>query len=51
MQHVARVSHQCAVPLAEQGALRGIVDADPTDDVFGTPKNQRTTDHVPGRFG
>ena len=51
MQQAARVSQQCAFFLAEQGTPGGIVEAGPTDDVFGTPKDQRTADYVAGRFG
>ncbi|MGW0954187.1 phosphate ABC transporter ATP-binding protein PstB [Streptomyces sp. NPDC002545] len=51
MQQAARVSDQCAFFLAEQGTPGGIVEHGPTDDVFGTPKDQRTADYVAGRFG
>ncbi|MFH9982451.1 phosphate ABC transporter ATP-binding protein PstB [Streptomyces sp. NPDC017179] len=51
MQQAARVSDQCAFFLAEQGTPGGIVEHGPTEDVFGTPKDQRTADYVAGRFG
>ncbi|MBW8701318.1 Phosphate import ATP-binding protein PstB [Streptomyces sp. MBT84] len=51
MQQAARVSQQCAFFLAEQGTPGGIVEHGPTEDIFGTPKDQRTADYVAGRFG
>ncbi|GAB3678921.1 phosphate ABC transporter ATP-binding protein [Angustibacter aerolatus] len=51
MQQAARVSQQCAFFLAEQGAPGGIVEAGPTERVFGSPVDQRTADYVNGRFG
>ncbi|MFE2303098.1 phosphate ABC transporter ATP-binding protein PstB [Streptomyces sp. NPDC059445] len=51
MQQAARVSHQCAFFLAEQGTPGAIVEHGPTTDIFGTPKDQRTADYVAGRFG
>ncbi|WP_197697327.1 phosphate ABC transporter ATP-binding protein PstB [Streptomyces sp. 3214.6] len=51
MQQAARVSQQCAFFLAEQGAPGGIVEAGPTADVFGAPRDPRTADYVAGRFG
>nr|WP_203689400.1 phosphate ABC transporter ATP-binding protein PstB [Streptomyces sp. SID12488] len=51
MQQAARVSQRCAFFLAEQGTPGGIVEHGSTDDVFGTPQDQRTADYVAGRFG
>lgn len=51
MQQAARVSQQCAFFLAEQGTPGGIVEAGHTDDIFGSPQDQRTADYVAGRFG
>ncbi|WP_262059394.1 phosphate ABC transporter ATP-binding protein [Streptomyces sp. STR69] len=51
MQQAARVSQQCAFFLAEQGTPGGIVEAGATDDVFGSPQDERTADYVAGRFG
>ncbi|MFI1032511.1 phosphate ABC transporter ATP-binding protein [Streptomyces sp. NPDC020951] len=51
MQQAARVSQQCAFFLAEQGTPGGIVEAGPTTEVFGAPKDSRTADYVAGRFG
>ncbi|WP_026317081.1 phosphate ABC transporter ATP-binding protein [Actinokineospora enzanensis] len=51
MQQAARVSHQCAFFLAEQGTPGVIVEAGPTDRIFGAPSDQRTSDYVHGRFG
>ncbi|MGW1780813.1 phosphate ABC transporter ATP-binding protein [Streptomyces sp. NPDC002143] len=51
MQQAARVSQQCAFFLAEQGTPGGIVEAGPTTEVFGAPKDPRTADYVAGRFG
>ncbi|MEU6553446.1 phosphate ABC transporter ATP-binding protein PstB [Streptomyces sp. NPDC046915] len=51
MQQAARVSRQCAFFLAEQGTPGGIVEHGATEDVFDSPKDQRTADYVAGRFG
>ncbi|MER6531269.1 phosphate ABC transporter ATP-binding protein PstB [Streptomyces sp. NPDC001508] len=51
MQQAARVSQQCAFFLAEQGTPGAVVEHGATDDVFHTPKDQRTADYVAGRFG
>jgi phosphate transport system ATP-binding protein len=51
MQQAARVSHQCAFFLAEQGTPGAIVEHGPTDAMFGSPQDQRTADYVNGRFG
>lgn len=51
MQQAARVSQQCAFFLAEQGTPGVIVEHGPTDAMFNSPQDQRTTDYVNGRFG
>jgi len=51
MQQAARVSHQCAFFLAEQGTPGVIVEHGPTDAMFSNPQDQRTNDYVNGRFG
>ncbi|MEU7341487.1 MULTISPECIES: phosphate ABC transporter ATP-binding protein [unclassified Streptomyces] len=51
MQQAARVSDQCAFFLAEQGTPGAIVEHGPTDAMFGSPRDPRTTDYVNGRFG
>jgi phosphate transport system ATP-binding protein len=51
MQQAARVSQQCAFFLAETGTPGGIVEAGATDQIFGSPRDPRTSDYVQGRFG
>ncbi|MBM9503792.1 phosphate ABC transporter ATP-binding protein [Actinacidiphila acididurans] len=51
MQQAARVSHQCAFFLAEQGTPGAIVEHGPTPAMFGSPTDPRTADYVAGRFG
>ncbi|MDQ0306385.1 phosphate transport system ATP-binding protein [Kitasatospora herbaricolor] len=51
MQQAQRVSDRCAFFLAEQGAPGGIVEHGPTEAMFGSPVDQRTSDYVNGRFG
>ncbi|MFL6160430.1 MAG: phosphate ABC transporter ATP-binding protein [Marmoricola sp.] len=51
MQQAARVSDQCAFFLAEHGTPGVIVEHGPTEDMFGSPQDQRTSDYVNGRFG
>nr|WP_197672166.1 phosphate ABC transporter ATP-binding protein [Alloactinosynnema sp. L-07] len=51
MQQAARVSQQCAFFLAEQGTPGVIVEAGPTEMIFGSPQDERTSDYVHGRFG
>ena len=51
MQQAARVSQQCAFFLAQMGTPGDIVEAGPTVDIFGNPKDPRTEDYVNGRFG
>ncbi|MFI5764224.1 phosphate ABC transporter ATP-binding protein [Streptomyces sp. NPDC051563] len=51
MQQAARVSDQCAFFLAEQGTPGQIVEHGPTQAMFSTPADPRTSDYVQGRFG
>jgi phosphate transport system ATP-binding protein len=51
MQQAARVSQHCAFFLAEQGTPGIIVEAGDTEQIFGSPVDQRTSDYVNGRFG
>ncbi len=51
MQQAQRVSQQCAFFLAEENSPGHIVEAGPTSEVFGSPKDPRTDDYVNGRFG
>jgi phosphate transport system ATP-binding protein len=51
MQQAARVSQQCAFFLAEPGMPGGIVEAGDTQQIFGDPRDPRTSDYVHGRFG
>ncbi|MEZ0064053.1 phosphate transport system ATP-binding protein [Streptacidiphilus sp. MAP12-20] len=51
MQQANRVSDQCAFFLAEQGTPGGIVEFGPTDAMFNSPQDHRTSDYVNGRFG
>jgi phosphate transport system ATP-binding protein len=51
MQQAARVSDQCAFFLAEQGTPGVIVEHGPTEAMFHSPRDPRTTDYVNGRFG
>jgi phosphate transport system ATP-binding protein len=51
MQQAARVSDYCAFFLAEQGTPGVIVEYGPTEAMFNSPQDPRTTDYVHGRFG
>ncbi|MFZ3468806.1 phosphate ABC transporter ATP-binding protein [Streptomyces sp. 4.24] len=51
MQQAARVSDQCAFFLAAQGTPGQIVEHGPTQAMFSTPADPRTSDYVQGRFG
>jgi len=50
MQQAARVSDYCAFFLAADHPGR-VIEADKTDVIFTSPKDQRTADYVQGRFG
>jgi len=51
MQQAQRVSNQCAFFLAEQNSPGYIVEHGPTEAMFGSPQDPRTSDYVNGRFG
>ena len=52
MQQAQRVSHDCALFLLDaEGEPGHIVEAGPTEEVFGNPHDPRTADYVHGRFG
>jgi phosphate transport system ATP-binding protein len=51
MQQAARVSQRCAFFLASEGQPGHIVEAGPTEQLFESPVDPRTTDYVHGRFG
>jgi phosphate transport system ATP-binding protein len=51
MQQALRVSQQCAFFLAAQGTPGMIVEAGDTQQIFGSPRDERTSDYVNGRFG
>lgn len=50
MQQAARVSDYCAFFLSDNHPGR-VVEADKTEIIFTSPKDQRTADYVQGRFG
>ena len=51
MQQAARVSQRCAFFLAAQGTPGVIVEEGTTEHIFGSPRDERTSDYVNGRFG
>ncbi|MEY9927808.1 phosphate transport system ATP-binding protein [Catenulispora sp. GP43] len=51
MQQASRVSHNCAFFLASAGTPGRIVEHGPTEAMFSSPQDQRTSDYVNGRFG
>jgi phosphate transport system ATP-binding protein len=51
MQQAQRVSRNCAFFLAAHETPGHIVESGPTEQVFGSPKDPRTSDYVNGRFG
>ncbi|MGA5817163.1 phosphate ABC transporter ATP-binding protein [Kitasatospora sp. NPDC094028] len=51
MQQAQRVSQSCAFFLATHDTPGRIVEAGPTARIFGSPRDQRTSDYVNGRFG
>jgi phosphate transport system ATP-binding protein len=51
MQQAARVSERCAFFLAAQGTPGVIVESGTTEQIFGSPHDERTSDYVNGRFG
>jgi phosphate transport system ATP-binding protein len=51
MQQAQRVSQQCAFFLAGENEPGRIVETGPTEQIFGDPHDERTSDYVHGRFG
>jgi phosphate transport system ATP-binding protein len=51
MQQAARVSQNCAFFLATDKTPGHIVEFGPTDQMFNSPVDPRTSDYVNGRFG
>jgi len=51
MQQAQRVSSYAAFFLAAEDEPGGIVEAGPTERIFGDPADPRTADYVHGRFG
>jgi len=51
MQQAQRVSRNCAFFLAAEDTPGHIVESGPTDAMFGSPQDPRTSDYVNGRFG
>ena len=51
MQQAQRVSDQCAFFLAEENSPGYIVEHGPTELMFNSPQDPRTSDYVNGRFG
>ena len=51
MQQAARVSERCAFFLAGEDQPGRVVEAGPTEQIFGDPVDPRTADYVYGRFG
>ena len=51
MQQAQRVSRNCAFFLASENTPGHIVEAGPTEQLFGAPQDPRTADYVHGRFG
>jgi len=52
MQQAQRVSDSCALFLVDgEGEPGHVVEAGPTAEVFGNPRDPRTSDYVHGRFG
>ena len=51
MQQAQRLSDRCAFFLAEDGAPGVIVEQGATTQVFESPRDERTSDYVHGRFG
>jgi phosphate transport system ATP-binding protein len=51
MQQAARVSDQCAFFLAGHDTPGTIVEHGDTTAMFNSPRDERTSDYVHGRFG
>jgi phosphate transport system ATP-binding protein len=51
MQQAQRVSDTCAFFLAEENKPGRVIEAGPTQMMFGEPSDPRTADYVNGQFG
>ena len=51
MQQAQRVSDHCAFFLAEENMPGRIIESGTTEQIFGAPTDQRTSDYVNGQFG
>jgi phosphate transport system ATP-binding protein len=51
MQQASRVSHECAFLLMADDHAGELVEFGPTDQIFRSPKDERTLAYVEGRFG
>jgi phosphate transport system ATP-binding protein len=51
MQQAHRVSQTCAFFLAGENEPGRLVETGPTERIFSSPSDQRTSDYVSGRFG
>lgn len=51
MQQATRVSQRCAFLLMGDDRAGELVEHGPTDQIFGSPKDERTADDVAGRLG
>ena len=51
MHQAARISDQCAFLLMASDRAGELVEFGPTDQIFGSPRDERTSDYINGRFG
>lgn len=51
MQQASRVSDHCAFLLMGDDRAGELIEVGPTEQIFGSPIDQRTADYVQGRFG
>ncbi|WP_042455775.1 phosphate ABC transporter ATP-binding protein [Streptacidiphilus jiangxiensis] len=51
MQQAQRVSQRCAFFLASHDTPGRVVESGPTEQLFDSPRDERTSDYVNGRFG
>ena len=51
MQQAARISDQCAFLLMANDRAGELIEFGPTTQIFGSPKDERTSDYINGRFG
>ncbi len=50
MQQAARVSHETAFLMTDEGKSGYLVEFGPTNEIFTNPKNERTEAYITGRF-